>query len=349
MALNGIDISGWQKGINISAVPSDFVIVKVTEGNDFVNESFRDQCIGTINAGKLLGLYHYADGKDWKSEADHFLAQIQNYIGSVIIALDWEQKNNPVFGTGKDSEWIKNWCDYVHNVTGVKPVIYIQASSLSYAQDLGYDLWIARYADSNDTGYQETPWKEEEYNCLLRQYSSHGRLNGYSDNLDLDKFYGTREDWIKKASKNVASESSPTPAPQPAPNNPSGSVLDLAAATMQGKYGNGDDRKNALGLRYDEVMQFINHIANASGNDLAKETTAGKYGNGDVRKIVLGSRYNEVQNIVNAGNEQHYTIHSGDTLSGIAMKYGTTVGKLQQLNGISNPNKIYAGQNIRVK
>ena len=45
----------------------------------------------------------------------------------------------------------------------------------------------------------------------------------------------------------------------------------------------------------------------------------------------------------------YYTVKYGDTLSGIAAMYGTTYQKLAELNGISNPNKIYAGQKIRVK
>ena len=45
----------------------------------------------------------------------------------------------------------------------------------------------------------------------------------------------------------------------------------------------------------------------------------------------------------------YYTVKYGDTLSGIAAIYGTTYQKLAGLNGISNPNKIYAGQKIRVK
>lgn len=43
-----------------------------------------------------------------------------------------------------------------------------------------------------------------------------------------------------------------------------------------------------------------------------------------------------------------YTIAKGDTLSGIAKKFGTTVKALQELNGIANANKIYAGQTIRI-
>ena len=45
----------------------------------------------------------------------------------------------------------------------------------------------------------------------------------------------------------------------------------------------------------------------------------------------------------------YYTVKSGDTLSKIAAKYGTTYQKIATLNGIKNPNKIYAGQKLRVK
>ncbi|QQP69520.1 LysM peptidoglycan-binding domain-containing protein [Carnobacterium sp. CS13] len=41
-----------------------------------------------------------------------------------------------------------------------------------------------------------------------------------------------------------------------------------------------------------------------------------------------------------------YTVKSGDTLSGIALKLGSTVKKLQDKNGIKDANKIYIGQKI---
>lgn len=46
----------------------------------------------------------------------------------------------------------------------------------------------------------------------------------------------------------------------------------------------------------------------------------------------------------------YYTVKKGDTLSGIARKYDTTIQKILNLNkGIKNPNLIYVGQRIRVK
>lgn len=43
-----------------------------------------------------------------------------------------------------------------------------------------------------------------------------------------------------------------------------------------------------------------------------------------------------------------YIVKKGDTLSGIAKKYGTTVNKLVSLNNIKNPNLIYVGQKIKI-
>lgn len=57
-------------------------------------------------------------------------------------------------------------------------------------------------------------------------------------------------------------------------------------------------------------------------------------------------------NYSNSGNADssngYYTVQSGDTLSGIALKFSTTSNKLAQLNSISNPNLIYVGQRLLV-
>lgn len=48
-------------------------------------------------------------------------------------------------------------------------------------------------------------------------------------------------------------------------------------------------------------------------------------------------------------HETVYTVKKGDTLSAIALKYGTTVKKLAKDNNIKNPNLIYVNQKIRIK
>jgi LysM repeat protein len=43
-----------------------------------------------------------------------------------------------------------------------------------------------------------------------------------------------------------------------------------------------------------------------------------------------------------------YVVKSGDTLGGIAKRYGTTYQHLAEINGIPNPNKIGIGQKIKI-
>jgi len=47
-------------------------------------------------------------------------------------------------------------------------------------------------------------------------------------------------------------------------------------------------------------------------------------------------------------NAVTYTVKSGDTLSAIAKKYGTTVSAICSANGISNPNRISVGQRLTI-
>ena len=46
---------------------------------------------------------------------------------------------------------------------------------------------------------------------------------------------------------------------------------------------------------------------------------------------------------------KYHKVKSGDTLSGIAKKYGTTVKKLCSLNGIKETKVLQIGQKIRVR
>ena len=61
---------------------------------------------------------------------------------------------------------------------------------------------------------------------------------------------------------------------------------------------------------------------------------------------------NELQNVSGGaytGACFYYTIVWGDTLSGIAQRFHTTIAILMQLNpSIKDPNKIYAGNKILV-
>lgn len=92
------------------------------------------------------------------------------------------------------------------------------------------------------------------------------------------------------------------------------SVDELAKEVIDGKYGNGDARKNALGSRYSEVQAKVNEMLAGNSKpstptpapkpqvdilELVKKTIRGDFGNGEVRRKALGSNYDEVQRQVN--------------------------------------------------
>lgn len=45
----------------------------------------------------------------------------------------------------------------------------------------------------------------------------------------------------------------------------------------------------------------------------------------------------------------YYTVRVGDNLSAIASRYGTSYQSIASLNGLANPNIIYAGQTLKIK
>lgn len=348
MSMNGIDISRWQAGINLAIVPCDFVIIKATQGTTYFSPEFSKQYEQAKKAGKCLGIYHYAGGGGAIAEADYFINKVKGYIGEAILVFDWESEQNPNFG---NVEYAKQFLERVYNITGVKPFIYMSKSVCRTQNwidvvNKGFPLWVAQYANNNVTGYQVNPWTDTKgYGAfkepLIFQYSSAGRLPGYSGNLDLDIAYMTKEEWKRRAQGKEVQESEEI----------SGDTLTLVYETMLGKYGTGEERKNRLGDRYNDVQSMINHITVSSIETLVSETMSGKYGNGDIRKVVLSARYQDVQNKINGETtiKEYYIVKSGDTLSGIATKYNTTYSELAKLNNISDPNKIYVGQKIRVK
>lgn len=348
MAMNGIDISNWQKGIDLAAVPCDFVIAKATQGTGYTSPDCVRQVEQAMSLGKKVGVYHYIGGQGAVSEMDFFIDSIKNWVGKAMLVLDWEQGENSAWGNlGYFEQCIKR----VIERAGIPPVVYSSASVFPWdlCKKHNCGAWVAQYADNNATGYQDSPWNEGKYGCMMRQYSSHGRLPGYGGNLDLNKFYGDAAAWDRYANPKGSAQPAPQPQPTPHPTAPQGSTLDLVDRVMRGEFGDGEARRAALGTRYDEVQNFINHIDQASVDTLVAEVKTGRYGNNPIRERVLGSRYKAVQDKINGVSQlaRVYIVKSGDTLSGIAAKLGTTYQALAKKNGISNPNRIYAGQKIK--
>lgn len=345
MALSGIDISNWQAGLNLCEVPCDFVVCKATEGTRFVDTSCDKFIQQALTLRKLYGFYHFMDKSDPVEQAEYFYKNCQRYFGSGIPVLDYEAYGR--IGTAG----AKRFLDRVYELCGVRCMVYMSRSVCTEedwsAIAPNHALWVAQYANNNPTGYQNQPWLADggfgAWSApAIHQYSSNGRLDGYSSALDLDIAFMDAKAWERFA--NPSGEAHDTAAVSP--DMPTSCVLELAAQVMRGEFGDGETRREALGARYDEVQGFIDHIASASIQVLIDETKTGAYGNGDIRRAVLGSRYAEVQNAIN-GQRRSYTVVAGDTLSGIAAKLGCDWRTLADKNHIKRPYIIYPGQMLK--
>ena len=110
--------------------------------------------------------------------------------------------------------------------------------------------------------------------------------------------------------RKIVEKPTPTPTPKPTPKAEASvnglGIEQLATNTVNGKYGNGDERKKKLGKLYGSVQTVINErykaiSASESHRLLAKEVLKGNLGNGDERKKNLGSYYSTVQGLINSG------------------------------------------------
>lgn len=311
MTMNGIDISMWQNGIDLSAVKADFVIVKATEGIGYVDKTCDKFFQKALSLGKKIGFYHFArptKNNDPVREADFFYENCKGYFGKAIPILDWEAENK------QNVAYAKAWIDRVYQRSGVKPVIYMSESVVnaydwSSVANADYGLWVAKYRDNatdynynmaNAGSHPKVKWWK--FYCMW-QWTSTGRLDGYGYNLDCNVFYGDWATWDKYVGKSTSAAKT---------------TDQLAEEVIAGQWGNGSDRKKRLtaaGYDYNAVQQMVN------------------------RKMAAKKQAAHV----------YYVVKRGDTLSAIASKYGTTYQRLAQINGIANPNRIYVGQKIRVK
>lgn len=294
MTMKGIDISDYQRGIDLAAIDYDFMICKATEGTGIVHTTCDPFIQKAIAMGKCWGFYHFMNKEDPIAQANYFYESCKGYFGAGIPILDYEMYGR--IGT----DGAKKFLDRIYELTGVRCIVYM-SRSVCEEEDWSaiapnHALWVAQYANDDTTCYQDSPWLPSGSfgawsTCAIHQYTSHGRIDGYGGNLDLDIAYMDAAAWAKFANPNGG-----TPAPS---NDPQGSTADLAAAVMRGEYGNGVDRRNRLGSRYDEVQNLINRAASASVDDLASDVLNGIFGNGDTRRAILADRYDDVQDRVN--------------------------------------------------
>ena len=187
---HGIDISSHQGGLNIRAIWADFVIVKATEDDDYVNPYMVSQAQATLSAGKRLGFYHFARPGDAAAQARYFVSAVGSFRGKATLWLDWEDNAVP-----QGPSWAKTFLDTVRSLTGSTPGIYMNGSALNgydwSAVASQYPLWYAGGPDYSDYGssYSDPAVPNVSYwgQPLIHQYTEDGRLPGYSGTLDLNR------------------------------------------------------------------------------------------------------------------------------------------------------------------
>lgn len=199
-----IDISG-----NNSLKPSDVkssidaVMIKATEGAAYVSSACDPDVQDARRNGIPWGFYHYARNNDATAEADFFYRNCRNYFGEGIPCLDWEE--------GQSAAWVNAFVRRIHELSGVWPWVY--ASKATFDGNPGVEpncgRWVAQWpGPSVDTfGEAESKSKPKLSEGLVCawQFTSKGRLAGYSGNLDLNVFYGDKEAWGKYANPDAYS------------------------------------------------------------------------------------------------------------------------------------------------
>lgn len=288
MALHGVDIASYQKDMDCSKVKADFIIIKATQGNTYVNPNCNRQYAQAKSAGKLLGLYHYATGIGPEVEADFFINNIRNYIKEAILCLDWEHNEkggkNPVFNTAGEVEYVYRFMKRVYELTGVYPLLYMSAS-VTRRRDWSKvaqicELWDAQYGNATKiTDYQNNPWRDNKglgawkESPAIHQYSSSGSIEGYrqttSGKLDMDIAYLTKQEWMMLARGTYNTK------PQPRAVNP-----EVIRNVLDNKYGSGSNRILKLteeGYNPTEVQNKINELYKLSKELEPIKKKAGEY------------------------------------------------------------------------
>lgn len=179
-SLHGTDTSNWQSGseFNTSVGNNKWTCIKATQGTGYTDPSFASRWaeLGKkVQDGQmdLRMAYCFLDPGNGKAQAQHFL----NTLGikgklpaGTRLALDWEG------AALNDTQCLKDAANYIYQVTGLWPTIYVQGSMESVAHNSvpQAPIWEAAYGSSINR------------NVPFFQYS-----DGGSSNIDQDVFNGS--------------------------------------------------------------------------------------------------------------------------------------------------------------
>lgn len=192
----GIDISYFQGDVDFKAVANsgiEFVIIR--DGYLYTTDSKFFEYVKQARESGLviLGVYHfsYALNKEEARREASFCVENMKKAGlgpETIVFYDFEydtvmkaSKNGVTLGSAECNLHTTEFCEEVKRL-GFVPGVYtnIDYHKNWYNQDVlsKYHVWLADYKG------------EPDFNCLVQQYSSTGKVSGIKGNVDLDYYYG---------------------------------------------------------------------------------------------------------------------------------------------------------------
>lgn len=324
----GIDISKHQGDINLADLKDkvEFVIIRAGYSNSIDPKFERN-----YNLCKELGIpvgtywYSYALNVDAaEKEANTFLNVLKGKQFEYPVYLDmedadgWKKKHGYNFDNSKAIS--EAFCSIVEGA-GYYTGIYASKSWFdTYLKGLDrYNKWIAHWSNVS---------YEDKSGVGMHQYTSKLKLNGYSGNLDGDYAHTDFPTIIKSGGLNGYGKGTETTKPVK-PSKPQTSSETIYIVKK-------GDTLSGIASKYGTTYQVL-----ASYNGISNPNLIGV---GQTIKIPNGT----MSHITNTSSRT-YIVKSGDTLSSIAKKYGTTYQKIAKDNNISNPNKIYPGQKLIIK
>ena len=310
--LSGIDISNWQGVVDFAKVKQNgiqVVYMKATEGNYYTDSYLNSNYNGAKAQGLLVGFYHFfrpSTESNAKDQAVYFVNALKGKNPDCRLALDLEVSGG--LSRSELTSLAEVFLEEVKRLTNKEVVVYTYShfakTNINSSLNI-YPLWIAEYGVT-------TPQSNGIWDSWIGfQYSSSGSVAGVKGNCDLNVFLN------EILLDNTAS------IPYVPSNNQSES--NSTAYTVQS-----GDTLSGIAAKFGTTYQAIAALNGISNPNLIYP--------GQVLKIPSSS----------GNSNKTYTVQKGDTLSGIAAKFGTTYQVIAALNGISNPNKIYVGQVLKI-